>query len=155
MASSITPQTVTIKITEESTDPSQVGSLSTWVITFPSITFYDSGNKLLPSAVEESLLKFVAGGAASGAGTFRNDKIKYLRITNTDDTNFIRIAYRKTGAEVFYKKILPHDSFIVGNLEFDADGAGAAFAAYAYPDEISIKSDTAACVVNYSVILAD
>lgn len=56
----------------------------------------------------------VSFAAAAAAGTFIRDNIKYVRITNLDDTNFIRLAIITDGTDV-HVKVMPLDSFILSS----------------------------------------
>lgn len=51
---------------------------------------------------------------AAAAGTFVRDDVRHLRITNLDDTNFIRLALITDGTDV-HVKVTPLDSFILTN----------------------------------------
>ena len=55
--------------------------------------------------------------AAAGAGTFVKDNVKYIRITNLDNTNFIRLALITDagGTPAAHVKIRALDSFILSS----------------------------------------
>ncbi len=51
----------------------------------------------------EKILDF--SSTTIGAGQYVAGDVKYIRITNLDDTNFVNIGIRKSGADVAYLKV--------------------------------------------------
>ena len=103
-----------------------------------------------------SFLKF---GVMPGAGTYKDGTVKYLRITNLDSTNFVKITVRQSDAEYCVKLEAEGsdegtNSFILGPSVMDAheDGdTGTASPTFANIDDILIGADTAACLVEIFV----
>ena len=56
-------------------------------------------------------------GDAAGAGTFVRDNVKYIRLTNLDDTNYVRLALSTSSDPVtaLHVKLEALDSFIIYN----------------------------------------
>ena len=70
-------------------------------------------------------------GTAAGAGTFIRDNVKYARITNLDNTNFVRLALTTDSDPVtaLHIKIPALDSFILstGSANTVIDASGVSF----------------------------
>ncbi len=102
-----------------------------------------------------SIIKFAA---ANAAGTFADDSVKYLRITNLDSTNYITLRIRDNSTEYFVKvesegSAEGANHFILGATAMDAE-SGLAFGtdvSFRNIDEIQVKADTAAVQVEYFI----
>lgn len=106
----------------------------------------DKRRMTVPFAGEINVLEF---GAARAQGKFLD--IDFLLIVNQDTTNFVRLKFQKAGAETFHVKLLPGQQFLMWNKQIDADGAGAAFAAWADIDHIAAQADTGAVDIEYLI----
>ena len=62
-------------------------------------------------------------GAAAAAGTFKDDSIQYLRITNIDSSANITLRLSMSDSEYFVK-LEPEDHYILGNNMMDAHEDG-------------------------------
>ena len=62
-------------------------------------------------------------GAAASAGTFKDDSIQYLRITNLDNSATITLKVKMTDSEYFVK-LESEDHFLLGNNMMDAHEDG-------------------------------
>ena len=96
-------------------------------------------------------------GAAAAAGTFKDDSIQYLRITNIDSSANITLRLSMSDSEYFVK-LEPEDHFILGNTVMDAHEDGdtsiGSAVTFANIDSIWADADTAACQVEYFVASA-
>ena len=91
---------------------------------------------------EQSLLLF---DTAIAAGTYADNTVKHLRLTNLDDTNFIQLRL-VGGTTQYYAKLEPKETFILGNSKLYADATGtSATEAFINIDSMHVKADTAAC----------
>ena len=154
MATTITPATATITITEVFTQNGSVITKTTGVgMTVASVTYSDTRVMAIPSSGEISVLGFVTGGATIGAGTFLESTVRYIRISNRDGANFIRYRYINTGAEVVDRKLLAGKTDIITDLNFDTLIAGGAFGAFVYPDFLMAQADTAPVDIEYTIIV--
>ena len=108
MASTITSGTLTVKLTESiSLNGSEMGSTNTLTINAVNeinqrIVTVDAGNV-------RTLFNF--GGTIS-AGEFVRANVKYLRITNKDDTNTVSINIRGNATNCWVE-VEPSGSFIL------------------------------------------
>lgn len=139
MASTITAQTLTVTISEAIT-LNDVAINSSNILSVPSINEISKRIMTVPSASEKSLLAF---GTAVAAGTYIRADVKYIRITNKDSANFVRIRVTKTGADTFDTKLEPGKSFMMGNTKESVSATGVAFSAFQDIDFISGQADTA------------
>jgi hypothetical protein len=90
---------------------------------------------------EMTLLSF---DTAAGGGTFVDAGLKYVRITNTDATNFVTLRVLGNSEEYFVK-LEPKGSFVLFNDKMDANASGSASATLANIDDIKGAADTATC----------
>lgn len=88
---------------------------------------------------ESGLLAF---GTTVEAGTIIDDTLLYLRITNTDDTNFVNLRILGNSEEYFVK-LDKGDSFILGNSKVDANATGSQSVSLGDIDDIKAQADTA------------
>jgi hypothetical protein len=79
----------------------------------------------------------------NGQGKFVRSAIRYIRITNLDDTNFIRVRFKNSGAETADVKVDAGATFMLSTGSMDADTAAGAFSAFVDIDNISAQADTA------------
>lgn len=144
MATTLTNATFTSTITETVTiNGKNQGSTNT--LTVANINEVDSRILTIPTS-EVGVVTF---GAAAGAGTFVRANVKYLRITNKDDTNFISLHITSATDDVWFK-VDAGKSFIVNNGDIESAGA---FSAWASITAITAIADTAAVDVDYFIAL--
>lgn len=122
-----------------------------------TITVDEVDHRILDVGTSEIII--MRFGAANGAGTFNKTALKYLRITNLDNTNFITLRIQKANAEYFVK-LEPKDHFLLGNTKADANetvnasttvGGAAVFGDIL---TISADADTAECQLEYFIASA-
>jgi hypothetical protein len=66
--------------------------------------------------------QILALGSTDRLGTIIGDEMKYLRITNVDDTNNLVIQLQYASANNWIQKIGPHESFILMNNQSAPNG---------------------------------
>ena len=96
----------------------------------------------VPYNSTEIILSF---GSTIGAGTYVAGDVKYIRVTNLDDTNFVKLGLLDSGAgDRAYFKLEKGDTMIFHNtkLEAKADTSGA-WVSFADIESINARSDTA------------
>ena len=148
--------TLTITLTESLTlgDGSGTDRGTTNVQTISSINEVDHRIMDVQTAYVD-LIKF---GSAAGAGTFEDNAVKYLRITNLDASNFVTIRVKQSDSEYFVK-LGPEDHFLLGDNMMDAHEDGdtslGTAESLANIDVISAKADTAICQVEYFIASVD
>lgn len=147
MASSITATSLTVTISEAITINGQsVNSDNQLVIS--NIAAIDKRIVAIPTGSEVTVLAF---GSAVAAGTLVAANIKYVRITNKDDTNFVRVRVTKSGNQTFDVKLDAGKSFIIGNTSESVSATAGAFSAFVDMTSINAQADTAAVNIEYFV----
>jgi hypothetical protein len=96
--------------------------------------------------------------ATASAGTFKDASVKYLRITNLDDTAFITLRVRTADSQYFVK-VESKDHFIIGNNEMDAmedgDTALTESETFVKIDAIAAKSSVSGTQIEYFIACED
>jgi hypothetical protein len=153
MASKITAATLTVKITEtlRLNDRNEGGEVT---LSIPSI------NEIFKRIVTVSTTSDVelyntSSGTGTGGMTFPEANVKYARITNLDDTNYILLVIRNTGADEAVYKLAAGETFILHGHDdtFNTDDAAIVdiTAGLAAIDQISAQANTAAVDVEVFV----
>ena len=140
MASTISAQTLTVTISESLNLNNQPIN-SENQLTRASIGQVDKRIVNIPTASEVTVVAF---GTAVAAGTVIRANVKYIRITNKDATNYVRIRVKKTGAETFDVKVDAGQSFILSNASESVSATAGAFSAFVDADSINAQANTAA-----------
>jgi hypothetical protein len=148
MATSITPATLTVTI-NESVILNGYERSGTNTLTIASVTEVD--NRIVNVGTSE--VHIIGFGSANGQGSFVRTDVKYIRITNKDDTNYVTLGVSKTGADTFFVKLEAGKSFMLGNDDLEVDASGGASSAFVEANNISAKANGAACDVEYFVAL--
>jgi len=109
MASTIDSSTLTVRISEEiELNGKKLGSSNIHKI----ISINEVSERIVTALTSGTVILAFDGAAA--AGTFVRDNVKYVRITNLDNSNFVRLALKTDGTDVHIK--LPAlDSFILSS----------------------------------------
>lgn len=148
MATTITPATLTVTLTEAVTLGDEAQG-ATNVFTISSITEVCKRIVNVPTS-EVEIIAFAASNPA--AGTFVEGDVRYLRITNLDDTNHVTLTFKNEDNNEFAVKLDKGQSFIYnGDLSggvvdtFDADSVAIAALSLADLVNITALADTAAC----------
>jgi len=123
MASTLTPTTFQVKITEEqvvrnniikndiSFNISNVTNVDRRIVTCPNTTSIDLIN---------------INGINPGAGTFPSSSLKYVRITNLDDSYSLAVTYSGSWGE-FTQKITPTNSLVLVNSAITSSNFNGSF----------------------------
>jgi len=82
--------------------------------------------------------------SANGQGDIDRAGFVYLRITNLDDTNFVRIRVNEDTGDTFDVKVEAGKSFMLTADKVEVNTTGAAFSAFVDIDQVSAMADTAA-----------
>lgn len=139
MASTITASSLTVTISETiNLNGQPINSENQ--ITIASIGQVDKRIVSVPFASEVTLLNF---GTAVAAGTVIRANVKYLRFTNKDATNFVRLRVSKTSGATFDVRIDAGQSFILDNAKLSVSASAGSFSAFADADSILAQADTA------------
>lgn len=95
-----------------------------------------------------------AGGDAAGLGTFVTDNVKYIRITNLDDTNFV-VIHLEGNSHYAQVTLAAGNVFFLNDVSatFDSEASVADFNAEDIT-RIDVMADTAACDIEILVASA-
>ena len=115
MATTITPGTLTVTLTEAITLGGQAQG-ATNTLTIQSITEVNKRIVNVPTS-EVEIIAMAASNPA--AGTFVEADVRYIRITNLDDTNHVTLTFKNEAGAEFAVKLDKGESFI-----YNADLAG-------------------------------
>ena len=92
-------------------------------------------------------------GSATGQGVLTAANVKYIRVTNLDDTNFVNL--KVFGTDTMVMKLEAGKSFILGGVSFDAiASADIAQGAVAYNAAFIISAEAAVAPVDLEVFAA-
>jgi len=147
MATTVTAATLTVTVTEAITLNNQALGASN-VLTISSVTEVAKRIVNVPTS-EVIILVFAATNPA--AGEFVEGDVRYIRITNLDDTNHVTLVFRGEGAAEFAVKLDKGQTFIYnGDLSggvVDTMDASASALTVDLEDlvDITALADTAAC----------
>ena len=153
MATTITAATLTVTLTEEvSLNGQDKGSTNS--LTIASVTEVDQRIVEVPTS-EITVLSFQATNP--GAGTFDEADVRYIRLTNKDDTNYIQLIFASENSNECAHKLDAGQTFIYaadnsGGV-VDTHDAAASALTVSFDDLTSITAlaDTAACDLEYYV----
>ncbi len=146
MASTLQTTSLTVTISEKLTSNGQNFNYENQFV-LANIKPFDPRVMTIP-ITEVTIIDF---STVVAAGTFIVANVKYIRITNKDDTNFIRVRVTKTSGQTFDVKVDAGKSFLMGNTKESANTGGSSFSAFVDADNISAQSDTAPCDIEYFV----
>jgi hypothetical protein len=145
MATTISNATLTVQRIESVTlNGKEYGNTNS--STFANINEVDQRIVIIPTS-EITVLAF---GAAAAAGTFVRANLKFLRIINKDDTNFISIKLTDGSADHVWLKIPAGCEFTLGAAQLES---ASSFSAFADITTISAIADTAAVHIEYFIAL--
>lgn len=149
----MTPATLTVTITEAITLNGQdKGATNT--LTVSSVTEVSQRIVEVPTS-EITILVFQA--SSPGAGTFTEADVRYIRITNKDDTNFVQLIFASENSNECAHKLDAGQTFIYaadnsGGV-VDTHDASATALTVSFDDLTSITAlaNTAACDIELFV----
>ena len=144
MASTVTSATLTVNISEAITlNGVKRGSSS--AISISGIG--EVSNRIMSITNSTNGTEIIAISTASGIGTYNKAAVKYMRLTNLDDTNYVLIQFTDSSSHHWEIKLEAGKSIIIGdtaNVDDEADIDNFSATALA---KIIGKADTAACDV--------
>jgi len=146
MTSTLTAATMTVTVTE-SINLNGMNQGATNTLSLASIAEVSKRIVNVPA----SEVEIVAMSTAVAAGTFVESTVKYIRITNLDDTNHVVLTFKSEGNHEFAVKLDKGQTFIYngdisGGVVDTMDASGSALS-LALEDLVNITAlaDTAAC----------
>jgi len=147
MASTVTPATATVQIVESLT----LGGVDRGGSHTRSISNVAEADRRVMTVDSSNEIDIIELNTANGQGKFIRSAIKYIRITNLDNTNFIRVRFKKSGGATADVKVDAGATFMFSTGSMDADTTPGAFSAFVDIDVISAQADTADCDIEYVV----
>lgn len=147
MASTVTAATLTVTLTEAITlNGYDQGSSN--VLTVASIN--EVSKRIVTATTSEAVI--IAMGTAVAAGQFIESDVRYIRITNLDDTNHVALTFRNEDADEFGVKLDKGQSFIYnadlsGGVVDTMEAAATGITPDTFADlvDITAKANTASC----------
>lgn len=123
MASTLTPTTFKITITEEQIVRNNV--IKNEIIhSINNVTNVD--HRVLTCPTTTSVDLFNVNGVTPGAGTFPSSSLQYVRITNLDDTN--NIAITVSGSQgAFTQKLTPLNTLFIASSQITSSNFNGTF----------------------------
>ena len=83
-------------------------------------------------------------GATPAAGTHIAGDVKYIRVTNLDNTNFVTLGIKDDGAKTSYFKLESGQTMVFYNTSLDANTNAAVVTTFSTIDTMQAQADTAA-----------
>ena len=151
MATKVTPATLKVKISESITLNGVTYGGSN---TFTKASCGQVDQRIL-SVPHDSNTNIVSLGSADALGAVIAANLKYFRVTNLDDTNFISVVLFQTSSDYDEAaiKVEPGSSFMFTTDDFygtdSADNAADFAGTLAAFDKIYLRADTASCDCEY------
>ncbi len=149
MATTIKNATLTIRLIEEVTlNGTQRGSVNKHEIR----SINEISERIMTVPTTE--VTMIAASNVVGAGTFLSSSLKYIRLTNLDDTNFVRLTFVSgtTGtANTADFKLEPKRSMMFTNTFFSGSNANRSFTDFSEFTALKGSADTAAVDVELFV----
>tara|TARA_R100001530_G_C4207555_1_gene126451 strand:+ start:21 stop:476 length:456 start_codon:yes stop_codon:yes gene_type:complete len=141
MATTVTAASLSVAITESIT-LNGVDRGSTTTATIASIG--EVSSRIMSITNAENGTEIISISTAAGVGTYDKTAVKYLRITNLDDTNYILLQFTDSSSHHWELKLEAGKSIILGDTSSIDDQADIDnFSASAIAKVIA-KADTAA-----------
>ncbi len=85
--------------------------------------------------------------SSAGAGTFMSSSLKYARLTNLDNENFVRLTFTSASNNQTEFKLEPMKSFVFTNDAYSGSASTDTFGSFASFTNLKGKADSAACDV--------
>jgi hypothetical protein len=96
--------------------------------------------------------QILALSSSAGAGTYDSSKIKYARLTNLDDTNFVRLSFSSGSLNKYDVKLPANRTICFCSPSMSGSSTGDLFSSFVDFDSLKAKSDTA--VVDVELFVA-
>ena len=146
MASSISGKTLTVTINESLT----LGDDDYGNKTQFSIKKISEVTQRVMSVPTHQVALFALSSSAGG-GTYASGSLKYARITNLDNENFVRLTFMSSSGGVTKNKSVfkldPLRSFVVTNDAYSGSGVGTTFDAFQSFTNVKAISNSSSCDV--------
>lgn len=95
--------------------------------------------------------EILALSSSAGAGTYVTANMQYIRITNLDDTNFVRLTFSSGSLNRYDMKLPAKRTAIFTSPSISGSDAGASFGSFVDFDSLKASANTAAVDVELFV----
>lgn len=138
MSSQLDSATLTVRIVEELTiNGRNAGSKNSHIVGGISKTF----NRVL--SVPTTAVTALTVSSDEGGSQFDAGSLKYLRLTNLDDQNFVSLNFQSSGGVKAQFKLDPSRSMIFTNTAISGTSTGESFGSFSSFSTLSVTADTA------------
>jgi len=146
MATLINDATLTVTVNEDvKLNGQQVGSKIVQAI--PGIN--EASRRIFSVPTYET--EILALSSSAGAGTYVTANMQYIRITNLDDTNFVRLTFSSGSLNRYDMKLPAKRTAIFTSPSISGSDAGSAFGSFVDFDSMKASANTAAVDVEIFV----
>ena len=149
MATTLSDAKLTIRVTEEITlNGRNLGNTNKHEIS----GINEVSERIL--TVPTTQITVLSASSANGAGTFLSSSIKYVRLTNLDDTNFVRLTFASgssSSSNTSELKLEAKRTMIFTNTAFSGSASGASFGSFSDFTNLKGTADTASVDVELFV----
>tara|TARA_R110002096_G_scaffold392545_1_gene587505 strand:+ start:148 stop:603 length:456 start_codon:yes stop_codon:yes gene_type:complete len=90
----------------------------------------------------------------TGQGQVTAANLKYIRVTNLDDTNYINLKMLSNDGDAMVVKVNPGNSFIMGGAQFDANNADISQAAASHGSAFTMSAEATVSPCDIEVFAA-
>lgn len=149
MATTVTNANLTVTITDSVTLNGQAyGNTNT--LTIGSIDEVYSRIVEVPISTYTNILQL----GTTGQGQVTAANVKYIRVTNLDDTNYINLKMVSNDGDAMVVKVNAGNSFIIGGAQFDADNADISQAATSHGTAFTMSAEATIAACDIEVFAA-
>ena len=149
MATTVTNANLTVTITDSVTLNGQAyGNTNT--LTIGSIDEVYSRIVEVPISTYTNILQL----GTTGQGQVTAANVKYIRVTNLDDTNYINLKMLINDGDAMVVKVNAGNSFIIGGAQFDADNADISQAATSHGTAFTMSAEATVAACDIEVFAA-
>jgi hypothetical protein len=146
MATLINDATLTVTVNEDvKLNGQQVGSKIVQAI--PGIN--EASRRIFSVPTHET--EILALSSSAGAGTYVTANMQYIRITNLDDTNFVRLTFSSGSLNRYDMKLPAKRTAIFTSPSISGSDAGSSFSSFVDFDSMKASANTAAVDVEIFV----
>ena len=146
MATLINDATLTVTVNEDvKLNGQQVGSKIVQAI--PGIN--EASRRIFSVPTYET--EILALSSSAGAGTYVTANMQYIRITNLDDTNFVRLTFSSGSLNRYDMKLPAKRTAIFTSPSISGSDSGSSFGSFVDFDSMKASANTAAVDVELFV----
>ena len=146
MATTINDATLTVTVSEDvKLNGQQVGSKITQTIA----GINEASRRVFTVPTFET--EILSLSSSAGAGTYVTDNLQYIRISNLDDTNFVRLTFISGSSNKYDVKLPAERTAIFTSPSVSGSNTGSSFDAFVDFDSMKAVADTASVDVELFV----